>query len=238
MINRKQIEELVRQKISAVFDTKLYANPPLNFVNEQKLLECSKNATVLISPNAIVTPSAQDVAQQLGVRFEVVATGLHIPNLDNITHNSIAIGSDHAGFSMKESIKSELKGRGHDLFDVGTYSEVSVDYPDFAYPVALLVGSGRCKRGIIVDGAGIGSAIVANKIYGVRAANCNDLFAARNAREHNNSNVLTLGARIIGSALALEIVRVWLETAFAADKHQKRIDKISKIEERELRCHS
>jgi ribose 5-phosphate isomerase B len=238
MINRKSIEDLVRQKLSSALRPKTPQGKPADFVNEENVLSFAKNSTVLIAAKAIVTPAARDTAEGLGIRFQTVAAGTTFPDLDKITLQTIVIGSDHAGFALKEAIENDLKAKGYDVYDVGTHTETSVDYPDFAYPVALLVGRGYCKRGIVVDGAGIGSAIVANKVAGVRAANCHDLFATRNSREHNNSNVLTLGSRIIGSGLALEIIKVWLSTPFGGERHQPRIDKISKVEERESKCHT
>lgn len=143
----------------------------------------------------------------------------------------IAIGSDHGGYTLKESLKAYLKEQLHcEAVDFGTHSTDAVDYPDFAFLVAAAVAEGQFPYGIIIDGAGIGSAMVANKLPGIRAANCNDLFAARNSRAHNQANILTLGARIIGEGLAQEIVRIWLETTFE-ERHQKRIDKIIHLEQ-------
>lgn len=141
----------------------------------------------------------------------------------------LVIGSDHGGFSLKENLVSVLKEAGHDVADLGTHSEAPVDYPDFAILVAAAVAGKEAERGIIVDGAGIGSSIVANKFPGVRAALCNDLYAARNCREHNDANVLTLGARVVGVGLAQEILKVFLSTTFAS-RHQPRIDKIADLE--------
>jgi len=141
----------------------------------------------------------------------------------------IVIASDHGGFALKAQLAALLTELGHETVDFGTHSEAPVDYPDFAFLVAAAVAAGEAERGIIVDGAGIGSSIVANKVPGVRAALCNDLFAARNAREHNDANVLTLGGRIIGIGLATEIVKVFLTQPFA-QRHQPRIDKITEFE--------
>lgn len=236
MIDRKQIEELVRKKLLTLLKDQKPAQP-LNFVNEERVLASGKNSTLWITPKAIITPIARDTAEQLNIRFESSA-GVSVPDIDQITPQTIVIGSDHGGFSLKELLKTELKNWGYPVLDVGTHSEAAVDYPDFAYAVAVAVGRGYCKRGIIVDGAGIGSAMVANKVYGVRAANCNDLFSVKNSREHNNANVLTLGSRLIGVGLATEIVRVWLETPFAGGRHLNRVEKISKIEEQEIKCRS
>ena len=147
----------------------------------------------------------------------------------------IALGTDHGGFSLKQNLVALLQEQRHEVLDFGTHSEAPVDYPDFAFLAAAAVASGEAERGVIVDGAGIGSSIVANKVPGIRAALCNDLFAARNAREHNDANVLTLGGRVIGPGLAAEIVKVFLGTEFAA-RHQSRIDKITQFEEDVLRA--
>ncbi|MBM3269603.1 MAG: ribose 5-phosphate isomerase B [Candidatus Sericytochromatia bacterium] len=147
----------------------------------------------------------------------------------------IVLASDHGGFALKQSLVAFLQAEGHTVLDFGTHSESPVDYPDYAFLVAATVASGEAERGIMVDGAGIGSSMVANKVPGIRAALCNDLFAARNAREHNAANVLTLGGRIIGIGLAQEIVKIFLATAFAS-RHQPRIDKISGYERDLLRA--
>jgi ribose 5-phosphate isomerase B len=142
----------------------------------------------------------------------------------------IAIGSDHGGFELKETLKAYLKETfPFEVVDFGTHSKDAVDYPDFAFLVAAAVAEGTMAVGIIIDGAGIGSAIVANKLPGVRAAVCNDLYTARNSRAHNKANVLTLGSMVAGPGLAKEIVKVWLETTFE-ERHQKRIDKILHFE--------
>ncbi len=142
----------------------------------------------------------------------------------------IAIGSDHGGFTLKERLKEFIKTTfRYDVIDFGTHSTETVDYPDYAFLVAAAVAEGEFPLGIILDGAGLGSSIVANKLPGVRAAVCNDIFAARNSRAHNKANVLTMGSQIIGNGLAEEIVKVWLTTSFE-ERHQKRIDKILRLE--------
>jgi len=141
----------------------------------------------------------------------------------------------HGGFAMKEMLKGYLQQLGYAVIDCGTSSTESVDYPDFAYAVARLVSEGRAWRGIIVDGAGIGSCMAANKVPGVRAAMCYDLSTAVNSREHNDANVLTLGGRLIGDNLAQAIVKTWLETSFGGGRHQRRVNKIMEIEKRFLR---
>jgi deoxyribose-phosphate aldolase len=134
----------------------------------------------------------------------------------------IALGADHGGFELKEAIKSDLQKRGLSIEDCGTHSTQSVDYPTFAHAVARLVSQGKAQRGIVVDRAGIGSAMAANKLPGVRAALCYDLSSARNSREHNNANVLTLGAGLVGPDLAIQIVDLWLATECSAERHLRR----------------
>jgi ribose 5-phosphate isomerase B len=143
----------------------------------------------------------------------------------------IAIGSDHAGYHLKEAIKRRLVESGAEVDDLGTTSEASVDYPDYAAAVARRVASGASGRGILVCGTGIGMAMAANKVHGIRAASVENLESARLSREHNDANVLTLGARITPTDLALAIVRVFLDTPFAGGRHQRRVDKIMALEE-------
>jgi ribose 5-phosphate isomerase B len=148
----------------------------------------------------------------------------------------VAIGSDHGGFSMKESLKAYLLELGYDVVDCGTKDKNAVDYPDFAHSVAQLINQGKVWRGIVVDGAGIGSCMTANKVPGVRAAMCYDHATAMNSREHNNANLLTLGAGMIGDNLARQIVKTWLTTEFAGGRHAKRVDKIIEIEKKYLKA--
>jgi ribose 5-phosphate isomerase B len=148
---------------------------------------------------------------------------------------TIAVGADHGGYRLKEQIRQVLAERGHAVHDCGTGSEDAVDYPDFALAVAKLVADGTCAAGIVVDGAGIGSCMAANKVPGVRAAMCHDLSTARNSREHNHANVLTLGARLIGAGLALDIVTEWLATPWGPGRHAARVDKITAIERQYLK---
>ncbi|MEE8523188.1 MAG: ribose 5-phosphate isomerase B [Thermoanaerobaculia bacterium] len=148
---------------------------------------------------------------------------------------TVAVGADHGGWKLKERIAGFLQELGYQVRDCGTFGGDSVDYPDFAHEVAKLVADGSCHWGIVVDGAGIGSAMTANKVPGVRAALCYDLSTARNSREHNHANVLTLGAGLIGDGLALQIVQTWLETPWGPGRHARRIDKIREVEKRYLR---
>jgi ribose 5-phosphate isomerase B len=158
---------------------------------------------------------------------EVDAIG---PESDPGSRTRVAIGADHGGYPLKEKLGFKLREAGFDVFDCGTDSHEAVDYPDFAHAVAREVASGACRYGIVVDGAGIGSAIVANKVPGVRAANCHDLSTARNSRDHNHANVLTLGAGLIGDALAWQIVEEWLSVEWGGGRHARRVAEIGEIE--------
>jgi ribose 5-phosphate isomerase B len=147
----------------------------------------------------------------------------------------VALGADHGGFELKGILKTEIESLGFVIMDVGTNNKDPVDYPDFAHSVAQMVGTGRAWRGIMIDGAGIGSCIVANKVPNVRAGLAYDVSSASNSREHNDTNVLTLGAGLIGVNLAKQIVKVWLATDFGGDRHTKRVDKIKSVERQYLK---
>ena len=142
----------------------------------------------------------------------------------------IALGADHAGFLLKEHLKQTLERLGHTVDDHGTHSDASVDYPPICFAVGHAVAGGSVERGVVVGGSGQGEQIAANKVAGVRAALCNDLYTARLSREHNDANVLTMGGRIVAFGLADEILTLWLDTAFEGGRHQRRIDQISEAE--------
>ncbi|MGI6629559.1 MAG: ribose 5-phosphate isomerase B [Bacillota bacterium] len=144
----------------------------------------------------------------------------------------LALGSDHGGFRLKEAVKEYLEKVKIEYEDFGTYSEDSVDYPDFAQKVAEAVAAGLFDRGILICGTGIGISIAANKVPGIRAALCHDVFSARASREHNDANILTMGERVIGRGHALEIVKTWLESDFTGGRHCGRIEKIAEIEKK------
>jgi ribose 5-phosphate isomerase B len=146
----------------------------------------------------------------------------------------IAIGSDHAGYELKEYLKKILKDQNCSVFDVGTDTETSVDYTDFALKVAGLVSEGTMERGILVCGTGAGMSIAANKVKGVRAILAQDLYVAAQSRRHLDANVLVLGGRVTGKGLAEEIVKIWLDTSFEGGRHQRRVDKIAEWEETHL----
>jgi len=147
----------------------------------------------------------------------------------------IGLACDHGGFELKEELKAFLKSSGVEPIDMGTFNEDSVDYPDFGVLVAEKVSRGELERGILICGTGIGMAIVANKFPGVRAALANDLYSARCSREHNDANVLVIGGRIVGREVAMEIVKVWLNTPFGGGRHQRRIDKIKALEKQKMK---
>jgi len=182
---------------------------------------------------AIVTPSAREAAGARGVRLielpEDQCSALAAPE------RTIAIGADHGGFQLKEALKPIVESLGLAVRDVGVYEEKPADYPDLALKVAELVAAGEATRGVLIDGAGIGSAMAANKVPGIRAALCYDKSSARNSREHNDSNVLTLGARLLTQSQAEEVLRTWIATPFAGGRHQARVQKIMDIEQRFLK---
>ncbi len=142
----------------------------------------------------------------------------------------IAIGCDHGGYELKLAVIEHLKSKGLEVKDFGCYSSDSVDYPDYAYPVAKAVANGEAEKGILICGTGIGMSIAANKVKGIRCALCSDTFSAHATREHNDSNILALGARVVGLNLALDIVDTWLGAEFTGGRHSNRIEKITKIE--------
>src|SRR4030043_2221990 len=153
-------------------------------------------------------------------------------SLEDLKDNGMQIGvaCDHGGFELKEELKPFLKSLGAEPMDMGTFSEESVDYPDFGGLLAEKVSRGELEKGILICGTGIGMSMVANKFPRVRAALANDLYSSRGSREHNDANILIIGGRIVGKELAKEIVRVWLETPFAGGRHKRRLEKIEALE--------
>ncbi len=186
-----------------------------------------------VPTGSIVTASAREVAASRGVNIvelpEDQMSALAPPE------RTLAIGADHGGFRLKEALKPVIEGLGLQVRDVGVNEEKPADYPDIALKVAELVAGGAAARGVIIDGAGIGSSIAANKVPGVRAALCYDKASARNSREHNDSNVLTLGARLLTETQAEDVLRTWLGTPFGGGRHQARVQKILDIERKYLK---
>ncbi len=189
-----------------------------------------------VAAGVIITPAARDAARARGITFLDAAVAT-TPQASPAPPPSaspllVFIGSDHAGYQFKEQIKSWLRELGYRHEDVGTFSEAPVDYPDIAELVAQKVAAKPELRGILIDGAGIGSAIAANKVPGVRAAACFDPYTTRNSREHNNTNVLCLGSRNLGIDIAKEIVKIWLATGFGGGRHVRRVEKITALEQK------
>ena len=210
-----------------------------NLITEHDVIDAQrkKKTELTVTPNCIITPSARDAAAIRGIKIlkkEIQDTS---PTQQLSTHvqfsGKIIIGSDHGGFELKEILKDYLTELGLEFDDVGTHSTESVDYPDFAYAVAEKVTKDAGLLGVIIDGAGVGSAMAANKVRGIRAASCQDTYTARNSRLHNNANVLTLGSRSLGIDVVKEIVKVWLETQFEGGRHKARVDKIMAIEKKQ-----
>jgi ribose 5-phosphate isomerase B len=193
-------------------------------ITETEIRSAAAGDTLRIDEGAILTPLAEDVARERGLQIERVRRRSAARKM------RIALGADHGGYEMKEDVKRVLADLGHDFQDFGTHSTDAVDYPDYAHLVARAVASQTCNLGIVIDGAGIGSCMVANKVPGVRAAMCYDEASARNSREHNGANVLTLGGKMISTDRMREIVRVWLATELTEDRHRRRVEKISAIE--------
>jgi ribose 5-phosphate isomerase B len=194
-------------------------------ITEDDVRDLAPGSVLRIAEGARLTPLATDIVSEK--RIEIVR---RVPRRGSKTSRMIAVGADHGGFKMKEELKAFLKELGHQVHDFGTNSEDAVDYPDFAYAVARSVAEGASDLGIVIDGAGVGSAMTANKVPGVRAAACYSVDVARNSREHNDANVLTLGSKTISSAEMRDIVRTWLGTEMTEDRHRKRVAKISAIE--------
>ncbi len=194
-----------------------------------------------VPAGALVTPLARQAAMErrvLLVEGEAEGAPAIAPAASEgapAKSKTVAIGADHGGFELKQALAGYLRTRGYAVIDCGTDSADAVDYPDFAVAVARQVAEGRAWRGIVIDGAGIGSCMAANKVPGVRAAMCYDRATADNSREHNDANVLTLGARMIAPELARQIVRLWLETPAGGGRHARRVAKITEIERQFLR---
>lgn len=194
-----------------------------------------------VPEGAIITPLARQVAMDRNIKLIPAApssapggarSAEPVPAQSSQGNQVIAIGADHGGFPLKVKLIKVLKDSGYSVIDCGTDSTESVDYPDYAFAVAQLVSQGKAVRGVIIDGAGIGSCMAANKVPGVRAAMCYDQATAVNSREHNNANVLTLGAGLLGDNLAKQVLTTWLNTEFAGGRHARRVDKIMDIERR------
>jgi ribose 5-phosphate isomerase B len=199
-----------------------------------------QNGELAVTEDTLITPLAREEAERRGITFRITpsrapessSSGRPEGSLREKSIRVVAIGADHGGFELKQLLKSHLRDWGYQILDLGTDNAEAVDYPDFAEAVGSAVARGDAWLGIVLDSAGIGSSIAANKVPGVRAALCYDRATARNSREHNDANVLALGAKLIAPEAAREIVALWLSTPFAGGRHQRRVDKIRSIEER------
>jgi ribose 5-phosphate isomerase B len=188
---------------------------------------------LLVPADSILTPSARDLARDRGVKIIELKKGESPAAVSPA--DTVAIGSDHGGFEMKQKLLPMFEELGLAIRDVGVHDAQAADYPDIARQVAEVVAGGEAARGVVIDGAGIGSAMVANKFPGVRAALCYDRATARNSREHNDANVLTLGGRLLTVTQAEEVLRTWLSTPFGGGRHAGRVDKIKEIDKANLK---
>jgi ribose 5-phosphate isomerase B len=194
-------------------------------ITEDDVRGLEEGARLRVAEGARLTPLAADIVRER--RIELVR---RVPRRGSRESKMVAVGADHGGFKMKEELKTFLESLGHRVRDYGTNSADAVDYPDFAHAVARAVAETHADVGIIIDGAGVGSCMTANKVPGVRAAACYSVAVAKNSREHNDANVLTLGSGTINSAQMREIVQAWLATEISEDRHRKRVAKIMAIE--------
>lgn len=218
--------------------------PSRALVSERTVLAALEagQRTVAVPPGALVTALARDTARDRGLEFVTESPNAAPSRPDAAASRAtteapaktIAIGCDHAGFEVKAALVAHAQSLGWTVTDLGTASTESVDYPDFAFAVARSVHLGRAARGLMIDGVGVGSAMVANKVPGVRAALCPDVFSAFNARAHNDANVLTLGSRTMGVEVSKRVLEEFLSTAFEGGRHQRRVDKITDVEARFL----
>lgn len=220
-----ELEALIRKVVMRTLGA---SGRPL--LDEATVRQTPAGSSLTLAADTIITPLAQEVARERRIELTYAAA----PPAAAMTGGKpgacrVAIGADHGGYEMKEALKSFLAA-DYEVIDCGTHSKEPVDYPDIAVAVARRVASGEAWRGILIDGAGIGSCMAANKIAGVRAAMCYDQATAVNSREHNNANVLTLGAGLIGPNLAQSIVRVWLNTEFGGGRHAGRVAKIDALD--------
>ena len=243
MPDEKRIRRMVSRVVHRTLGIKGSTPSPRRrpIVTELDVRDLPHGSDYEVPEGALITPLARQVAMDLNVNFIEAASSSDDAPPAAVKSSAVnqasgtrvvAIGADHGGYKLKQELKAQLVSLGYSVKDCGTDSETSVDYPDFAFAVAELVASESAWRGIIIDGAGIGSCMAANKVPGVLAAMCYDQATAVNSREHNNANVLTLGAGLLGTNLAIQIVKTWLETRFGGGRHARRVDKITQIERR------
>lgn len=240
MTDEERIREIVRRVVS-----RTVGRPPPKYkcrgglVTGQEVGDVPPGGELEVPAGALITPLARQAAMERKVTLVDGGVAPPTPGVRPLPSEApatgaktVAVGADHAGFELKEMLKVHLQELGYAVIDCGTDSAESVDYPDLALAVARLVAQGRAWRGVIVDGAGIGSCMAANKVLGVRAATCYDQATAVNSRAHNDANVLTLGAGTISPELGRQVVRIWLETPAEGGRHARRVGKIMDIERR------
>ncbi len=235
-MHEEQLRRLVRRVVYRTLGQPQPSDPARRaaLVDERAVARTPAGGSLAVPAGALITPLARQMA--LDRRIDLQEHRPRSTRRAAAAERTIAVGADHGGFQMKESLKSSLKRWGYRVMDCGTDKPGSVDYPDYAYAVAKLVADGDAWRGVVLDGAGIGSCMTANKVPGVRAAMCYDQATAANSREHNDANVLTLGAGMIGLGTARAILKTWLQTEFAGGRHARRVDKISDVERRYLQA--
>ncbi len=202
-----------------------------NVLTVRDLEAIATGGQIAVPHGTIITALAREEAERRGITIQFEENVARTDG-EAVASRVVALGADHGGFELKEQLKEFLRAWGYTPLDLGTSSREAVDYPDFAEAVSNAVVRGDAWRGVVIDSAGIGSSIAANKVPGARAALCYDRATARNSREHNDANILSLGARLVSAEAAREILAVWLETPFAGGRHQRRVDKIRAIEER------
>jgi ribose 5-phosphate isomerase B len=244
MWDKEAVQQMVRRVVYRTVGLPLRSQSAATrrLVTAEDVRAVPVGGRLMVPAESLITPLARQVAMDRRVILEKgePAHPAALPDAPDAGpipkgQRAVAVGADHGGYELKERLKGILEELGYAVVDCGTDSTESVDYPDFAYAVAHLVAGGRVWRGIVVDGAGIGSCMAANKVPGVRAAMCYDQATAVNSREHNHANVLTLGAGLIGPNLARQIVESWLETPAGGGRHARRVNKITDIERRYLK---
>ena len=241
MIDERRIREMVRRvvlrTVQAAADaggTDGQVGRSTRLVTQADVENVQPGEYLRVPEGAIVTPLARQAALERRVDL-LTGEASPIAAGPGDASRTVALAADHGGFEMKEALAAHLGTRGFCIVDCGTHGSEAVDYPDFALAAARLVAQGKARAAIVVDGAGIGSCMAANKVPGVRAAMCYDEATAVNSREHNDANVLTLGAGLIGGALAKRIVDTWLDTPHGGGRHARRVSKIMDIERRYLK---
>ncbi len=242
MLNEDQIAKIVEEVIARLTRSQR-SEHKLSIVFQKSVITAEDVSSAIskgcryisAKTKVVVTPLAQDMMRKAGISLAIAENLTADSDSTKIPESSferVALGSDHSGYAMKEAIKKFLKESGRDVVDFGTSSTQPVDYPDISEKVANAVSEGECGTGIVIDGGGFASAIVCNKVPGVYAAVCWDTLMAREARSKVGANLLSLGAYMTGEPMALQIVKIWLDTAFAGGRHQRRLDKIKKVEDK------